>query len=155
QGYPGEIRFHVDDLPDQVQVARPVVLAAGQENAQFELVAAVDTPEAETQVTVSATLDDVVAKGTVRLRVRKPTLTTALFPLRRGQLANLRTAPLSTLSERDGSTATIIAFSPNGRLLATGSNDGTVRLWSVPDGNLLTTLKGHGSGVWHVAFSPD
>ena len=32
--------------------------------------------------------------------------------------------------------------------------DRTARLWS-RDGKLLHTLKGHNSGIWSVAFSPD
>ncbi|MCF3134426.1 nSTAND1 domain-containing NTPase [Streptomyces olivochromogenes] len=47
-----------------------------------------------------------------------------------------------------------VAFSPDGRTLATGSTDHTARLWDVATGKTRTTLKGHGA-VWSVAFSPD
>jgi WD40 repeat protein len=48
-----------------------------------------------------------------------------------------------------------VAFSPDGRLLATASADGTVRLWAVPTGEAKATLRGHTDSVGHVAFSPD
>jgi WD40 repeat protein len=46
-----------------------------------------------------------------------------------------------------------VAISPDGQLIATGSNDKTVKIWR-RDGTLLQTLKHQGT-VHRVAFSPD
>ena len=48
-----------------------------------------------------------------------------------------------------------VAFSPDGRIVVSGSDDGTLKLWDVASGALVRTLKGHNQGVWSVAFSPD
>lgn len=47
-----------------------------------------------------------------------------------------------------------VAASPHGKLIASGSDDSTVRLWG-DDGASLGTLVGHTGWVWSVAFSHD
>src|SRR5262249_33544958 len=53
------------------------------------------------------------------------------------------------------SGATAVAFSPDGRRLATGSLEGLITVWDVATWRVLRTLTGHTSGVSSVAFSPD
>ena len=48
-----------------------------------------------------------------------------------------------------------MAFSADGKLLATSSFEGTVTLWSVSDRAVVDVLRGHLLGVHAVAFSPD
>ena len=48
-----------------------------------------------------------------------------------------------------------IAFSPDGRTLATGNDDGTVRLWDVETGKNIRTLTADRFAVNSVSFSPD
>ncbi|NWJ96398.1 MAG: hypothetical protein HXX20_11505 [Chloroflexi bacterium] len=48
-----------------------------------------------------------------------------------------------------------VAFSPDGKTLASGSLDKTIILWDVTTHNQLATLKGHSDSVYSVAFSPD
>jgi len=45
-------------------------------------------------------------------------------------------------------------LSPNGKLLATGSWSGLCKLWSLPDGNEVRTLKGHNERVGAIVFHP-
>jgi WD40 repeat protein len=49
----------------------------------------------------------------------------------------------------------VVAFSPDGTMLATGSWDNNVGLFRVSDGSLLRMLEGHVNEVFGVAFSPD
>lgn len=47
-----------------------------------------------------------------------------------------------------------VAFSPDGRSVAAGGNDGKVRLWDVASGSTIWTSERHGDEVRTVAFSP-
>ena len=48
-----------------------------------------------------------------------------------------------------------MAFSPNGKRIASGSNDNTIKLWDTATGNLEKTLAGYSHRAYVVAFSPD
>ena len=48
-----------------------------------------------------------------------------------------------------------MAFSANGRLLASGSADRTALIWQIDSGKSKQILKGHDQTVSAVAFSPD
>ncbi|MFN6480031.1 NB-ARC domain-containing protein [Nostoc sp. DedQUE07] len=48
-----------------------------------------------------------------------------------------------------------VAFSPDGKFLATGDTNNEIRLYQVVDGKQLLTCKGHKGWIWPVTFSPD
>jgi WD40 repeat protein len=48
-----------------------------------------------------------------------------------------------------------VALSGDGKLVASGGVDGTVKVWEAPSGRLLATLEGHSGGVYEVALSGD
>ncbi|MCA2694109.1 MULTISPECIES: serine/threonine-protein kinase [unclassified Microcystis] len=50
---------------------------------------------------------------------------------------------------------TSVAYSPDGRYLASGSWDDTIKIWEVATGKELRTLTGHYGEVYSVAYSPD
>ncbi|MFN3653476.1 MAG: WD40 repeat domain-containing protein [Armatimonadota bacterium] len=64
-------------------------------------------------------------------------------------------APRLVLGTGHESGVDALAFSPCGKLLATGDRDGRILLWDVPTGELLLQLPGHDEVVKQLVFSPD
>lgn len=48
-----------------------------------------------------------------------------------------------------------LAFSTDGKMIASGGGDNLVRLWNAETGKQLLTLKGHENDVYSVAIRPD
>jgi WD40 repeat protein len=66
------------------------------------------------------------------------------------------TKPLMTISSSTGCVFAL-AFSPDGKYLATGCNDrhGFIKIWDSTSGLLVKTLRGHADAVLSLAYSQD
>ncbi|ORY28936.1 hypothetical protein BCR33DRAFT_772685 [Rhizoclosmatium globosum] len=80
------------------------------------------------------------------------------------QYSHLVTARITIGAEKNWGPLTLtghssmvrsVAFSPDSRTVVSGSEDQTVKLWSVETGECVKTLAGHSLSVRSVAFSPD
>jgi WD40 repeat protein/serine/threonine protein kinase len=71
------------------------------------------------------------------------------------RLWDVRTGALARTWPGHATWVSALAFSPDGSMLASGSEDQNARLWTVSTGSLVRTLEGHGDEVNLVAFSPD
>ncbi len=65
---------------------------------------------------------------------------------------------LKTLKKRivfDDRIVNSVVFNPDGDIIASGSGNGTIRLWNANTGNFIKYLVGHTKSVNSVAFSPN
>ncbi|GAB4183776.1 MAG: AAA-like domain-containing protein [Coleofasciculaceae cyanobacterium] len=77
----------------------------------------------------------------------------------RMQVANTLQQAIYGVKKRDrledySPKVTSVRFSPNGKMIASANQDGTIKLWSI-EGKELITLTGHSKQVTSVSFSPD
>jgi WD40 repeat protein len=71
------------------------------------------------------------------------------------RLWDLTSGRLDRVLEGHRPSTRAVAFSPDGRLLATIGSDGMVRLWGATTGAELRCLDGRAECLRGVAFSPD
>ncbi len=121
-----------------------------------------------TLLTVSAPTHKLISLKLLKYKFQKRLLlNTTLVLLGLGGVWSLQfIAPLTTTksSESSDQTKTLkghssdvnsVAFNSDGTILATGSDDKTIKLWNLATEQEIHTLKGHFSWIWTVAFSPD
>ena len=71
------------------------------------------------------------------------------------KLLDVTTGIIDHSLEGHTQVVTALAFSPDGKTLASGSNDTTIILWDVKTGNKGQPLEGHTQPVTTIVFSPD
>lgn len=76
-----------------------------------------------------------------------------VFPIKVWNLSHPE-AP-STLNQGHRGPIHSLSLSQDGRILASGSADHTIKIWDLAAGKLLRTLEGHTASVWSVALSQD
>jgi WD40 repeat protein len=72
-----------------------------------------------------------------------------------GTAAQTNVPPELVIQNGHSNIVSSVAFSPDGKTLASGSWDNTIKLWDVETGEIVRTLEGHSSRVTSVAFSHD
>lgn len=82
-------------------------------------------------------------------------LATALIRAPEIQLWDLRTGRILSTCRGHKESVLELAFSPDGKHLASASTENQAMLWDVPSGDLRSTLTGHAGMAHRVAFSPD
>jgi WD40 repeat protein len=48
-----------------------------------------------------------------------------------------------------------VAFSPDDNFIASGSEDKSVKVWSVSNGKEINSFTGHSGGIYAIAYSPN
>lgn len=96
-------------------------------------------------------------KFPIRTLAFSPVTNDLLIGGRTGQVEvwNAETGERSIKTAGHAGTVAAVAFSPDGRTIASVSGDKTAKLWNAATGGEQLSLQGHSGGIYGVAFSPD
>jgi WD40 repeat protein len=94
--------------------------------------------------------------GPVRKPTPKPTAPKPEPPVAQPPASNVQQpTPILVPQAGHGGRITTLAYAPDGKTLASGAEDRTVRLWDTQSGELRAVLPGYTWAHYGVAFSPD
>jgi serine/threonine protein kinase/WD40 repeat protein len=132
----GPMQIAITELPAEL-TASPVTIAGTEETAGLTLVASPEADPAQHQAKVRVGFGELEEQAPVRVIIDE-------FA---GEVG---------WSKAHQGVAASVSFSRDGRLLASGGDDNTIRLWDVARGReSRERLVGHKKSVIHVQFSPD
>jgi WD40 repeat protein len=161
QGFPvdaavAEARKAIYILPNDIEWGTPVLWMRSSDGILFDLTQKselVQKPVSEEPLPPAP--EPVVAPEPETAPKAKQPKTTVVTP------SKLQVAPTMRILRGHKESVQSVAFSPNGKILASGAagaliwRDYTVRLWRVSDGKLMRTLEGYKASVQSVTFSPN
>ncbi len=94
--------------------------------------------------------DNILASGSADSTIR-------LWEINSGQCLKILSGHGNLSPEGDRFTSRVrsVAFNPDAKILVSGSDDRTVRVWEIATGKCLQILQGHTNSVFSVAFNAD
>src|SRR5262245_14018711 len=98
-----------------------------------------------------ASMFQLISRGANSILLASATVVLLMYCIALGQESS---KPKLLIDDSSCDRVPSVAFSPDGRTLASGSNDGTHQLWNVGNGHHIRSFKGH-FGWAYSAFIPD
>ena len=113
------------------------------------------TPPATTNPSASETADGLAAQNPAEPAAVQPgeRMSATALTIAPAPIPGVQAWTIDTPSHRG--LVNSVSFSPDGKTVATAGDDGTVRLWSAGNMQLLRILYGHNHSVWKVTWSHD